>query len=534
MLSGTVEPECCNRRPVILLTAAVAMSGADAAIPAPRVISAWTDDAPHVRATKFVTRANIHTTVNGVARTEVPGRLDRGELEGLASDGFRKLSAGGQLGPHVRGRGVRADALRRRGLGRAGRRTALHSKLVSVSGVRVDRRTVARSGIGVDECRCGHLHGVAARHGHPGRGDGCAGQVRSRRLPDRVYSTVPPQSVAANRSQLANLVSTNIFGRNTQAIAATEAQYGEMWAQDAAAMYGYAALVVGGDDADAVQPTEENTNPSGAAGQSAAASQATGTAAGNAQSTIQQAFSAMPSALQSAARRRHNGRSRDPLGTISDLISIFVDLPADLADFHRRMPLGSLGVVVPSLRHQRLHHRCPHRRHRQRLGWRTGLAGGGDRLRSSHSRRTLQNLRPGTYPRRASLPESAEANTIGALSVPPKLDRGHPGGSPRRDDAARAAAGRAHCRRGSGFGQHAQRDGVGRHGRQSHGRNRRHRRQPRRRQRFRARWTRALSRDETSTKTSPKNKNRRASHEPWSPVSPLSCATSPSSVTREF
>ena len=50
--------------------------------------------------------------------------------------------------------------------------------------------------------------------------------------------TVPPPVIAANRIQLASLVATNIFGQNTPAIAATEAQYGEMWAQDAAAMYG--------------------------------------------------------------------------------------------------------------------------------------------------------------------------------------------------------------------------------------------------------------------------------------------------------
>src|ERR1700731_5428678 len=52
--------------------------------------------------------------------------------------------------------------------------------------------------------------------------------------------TVPPPVVVANRVQLAALVATNILGQNTPAIAATEAHYGEMWAQDAAAMYGYA------------------------------------------------------------------------------------------------------------------------------------------------------------------------------------------------------------------------------------------------------------------------------------------------------
>src|SRR5258705_9366810 len=53
--------------------------------------------------------------------------------------------------------------------------------------------------------------------------------------------TVPPPVIAANRALLMALIATNFFGQNTPAIMATEAQYVEMWAQDAAAMYGYAA-----------------------------------------------------------------------------------------------------------------------------------------------------------------------------------------------------------------------------------------------------------------------------------------------------
>ncbi|WP_373195727.1 PPE family protein, partial [Mycobacterium marinum] len=53
-------------------------------------------------------------------------------------------------------------------------------------------------------------------------------------------ATVPPPVIAANRALLMALMATNFLGQNTGAIAATEAQYGEMWAQDAAAMYGYA------------------------------------------------------------------------------------------------------------------------------------------------------------------------------------------------------------------------------------------------------------------------------------------------------
>jgi PPE-repeat protein len=54
-------------------------------------------------------------------------------------------------------------------------------------------------------------------------------------------ATVPPPVIAANRALLASLIASNILGQNTPAIATTEAHYMEMWAQDAAAMYGYAA-----------------------------------------------------------------------------------------------------------------------------------------------------------------------------------------------------------------------------------------------------------------------------------------------------
>ena len=56
-------------------------------------------------------------------------------------------------------------------------------------------------------------------------------------------ATVPPPVIAANRSLLATLIATNILGQNTPAIAATEAQYMEMWAQDAAAMYGVCGVL---------------------------------------------------------------------------------------------------------------------------------------------------------------------------------------------------------------------------------------------------------------------------------------------------
>lgn len=52
-------------------------------------------------------------------------------------------------------------------------------------------------------------------------------------------ATIHPALVAANRNQLTRLVVSNLFGQNAPAIAATEADYEQMWAQDVAAMVGY-------------------------------------------------------------------------------------------------------------------------------------------------------------------------------------------------------------------------------------------------------------------------------------------------------
>lgn len=54
-------------------------------------------------------------------------------------------------------------------------------------------------------------------------------------------TTVPLALVTANRAQLQLLVASNYFGQNSPAIAAAEADYERMWAQDATAMHGYQA-----------------------------------------------------------------------------------------------------------------------------------------------------------------------------------------------------------------------------------------------------------------------------------------------------
>ncbi|WP_165609415.1 PPE family protein [Mycobacterium alsense] len=52
---------------------------------------------------------------------------------------------------------------------------------------------------------------------------------------------VNPGLIAANRNQFVSLVTSNLFGQNAPAIAAAEATYEQMWAQDVAAMGGYHA-----------------------------------------------------------------------------------------------------------------------------------------------------------------------------------------------------------------------------------------------------------------------------------------------------
>jgi PPE-repeat protein len=115
-------------------------------------------------------------------------------------------------------------------------------------------------------------------------------------------ATVPPPAIAANRSLLMALIATNILGQNAPAIAATETQYAEMWAQDAGAMYGYAGSSASATTLTPFTPPAPTTNPGGLAGQAAAVAQATGTsAATSTQTVLSQLTSAVPTALQGLA-----------------------------------------------------------------------------------------------------------------------------------------------------------------------------------------------------------------------------------------
>ena len=114
-------------------------------------------------------------------------------------------------------------------------------------------------------------------------------------------ATVPVPLVAANRAELAQLVSTNVLGQNTGAIASSEAQYGEMWAQDATAMYSYAGQAAAATKVTPFTAAPQVASPTAQATQATATTAATATSAGTAQSTLSQLVSSLPSQLQSLA-----------------------------------------------------------------------------------------------------------------------------------------------------------------------------------------------------------------------------------------
>lgn len=94
----------------------------------------------------------------------------------------------------------------------------------------------------------------------------------------RAYAaTVPPAVIAANRAMLTKLVATNGLGQNSAAIAANEAQYGQMWTQDAAAMYAYAGASAAAATLTPFTVPPQNTNPTGPSWQAAAVGQAAAT-----------------------------------------------------------------------------------------------------------------------------------------------------------------------------------------------------------------------------------------------------------------
>ncbi|HEY6856316.1 MAG TPA: PPE family protein [Mycobacterium sp.] len=134
--------------------------------------------------------------------------------------------------------------------------------------------------------------------------------------------TVPPAVIAANRALLLMLTATNFLGQNTPAIMATEAEYVEMWAQDAAAMYGYAGASSAASTLTPFTTPLATTNPGGSAGLAAAVTQAAGTSAGTGVQTVSPLTSALSTPLTSAAiPATLSSSSTSPLLSLTTLTS---------------------------------------------------------------------------------------------------------------------------------------------------------------------------------------------------------------------
>jgi PPE-repeat protein len=158
-------------------------------------------------------------------------------------------------------------------------------------------------------------------------------------------ATVPPPVIAANRSVLVALVATNFLGQNSTAIATTEAQYAEMWARDATAMYGYAGASAAATTLTPFSATPQNTNPVGTAAQAAAVSHATTSAA----TSATQAAVSVPNMLaQLSSGSFFSGISSnliDPLETLYNSFAGFALLSPG-AEFSAT---GTLFVIFPMI-----------------------------------------------------------------------------------------------------------------------------------------------------------------------------------------
>jgi len=108
---------------------------------------------------------------------------------------------------------------------------------------------------------------------------------------------VAPPVIAANRNLLMSLIASNLLGQNTSAIAATEAEYSGMWAQDVAAMYAYAAQSAIASALPAFSPAPHTTDTGGAPSQSAAVGQTAATSAGTGAITVTSGLSVILEAL---------------------------------------------------------------------------------------------------------------------------------------------------------------------------------------------------------------------------------------------
>lgn len=164
---------------------------------------------------------------------------------------------------------------------------------------------------------------------------------------------VPPAVIAENRTLLLALVATNLFGQNTPAISAAEAQYSEMWAQDATTMYTYASGSAAATRLTPFSDPPQTTDPSGAGAQDAAVGKA-GTSATASPKALTQVLQTVPNVLDTLA-----GAPGDP--TLSDMFNVtasatyvasgvlFILGPLLTGPVNAVLPPTILGAAAPAL-----------------------------------------------------------------------------------------------------------------------------------------------------------------------------------------
>lgn len=221
---------------------------------------------------------------------------------------------------------------------------------------------------------------------------------------------VPPPVIAANRSQLASLVATNILGQNSAAIATTEAQYAQMWAQDVAAMVGYATASQAATQLTAFTAPPRTTNDN--TGQAAAAAEA---AQASAQSTAQSTLAKLGQAIATAPSQYTDG-AQNAAGAVTgdtDLAGLYESF------WNFQSSIGSEGTWTNAvggttnlgMTQVRLFHKLPSPPAIPKSALGGGLMSAG--LAAGPATGLARGVAT------AASASAASASTVGALSVPP-------------------------------------------------------------------------------------------------------------------
>jgi PPE-repeat protein len=254
-----------------------------------------------------------------------------------------------------------------------------------------------------------------------------AGQARSAAAAYEAAfgATVPPAVVAANRALLATLVVTNFLGQNTPAIAAAEADYAEMWAQDTAAMYGYAVSASAATMLTSFGQPPQTTNSAAQSSQVGAVSHAAATAAGHSQSTLSQLMSAAPQDFANTSVAEGSATQDSGTSASTPLLTAF-------ADFDEMDGVTTAAYIVPK----------------------TGFQGGSFAIALDQSGSQAPVLPPiqgsGATAQTATptglsgqlLASVGRAAPVGKLSVPPSWTTATPVARPTNEPAGSGAPGR--------------------------------------------------------------------------------------------